>query len=63
MTVGALGGGYIGGKIASQGGQQTAYHITYRYDDGETGALTLTGKPGVSIGQRVRVYPDALEPM
>jgi len=63
VTVGALGGGYIGGKIASQGDQQTAYQVTYRYDNGETGTLTLTSKPGVSIGQRVRVYPDALEPL
>jgi len=61
-VVGALAGGYVGGRIASQGDQQTAYQITYRYDDGETGTLTLTSKPGVSIGQRVRVYPDALEP-
>jgi len=60
--VGALAGGYVGSQIASRDGLQTAYHITYRYDDGETGTLTLTSKPGVSIGQRVRVYPDALVP-
>lgn len=63
-VVGALAGGYVGGKIASTGDKQTAYQVTYRYDDnGETGTLTLTSKPGVSIGQRVRVYPDALEPL
>ena len=61
-VVGALAGGYVGGKIASQGDRQTAYHVTYRYDDGETGTLTLTSKPNVSVGQRVRVYPDWLEP-
>lgn len=61
-VVGALAGGYIGGRIASQSPRQTAYQITYRYDDGETGTLTLTSKPNVSIGQRVRVYPDWLEP-
>lgn len=62
-VVGALAGGYVGGRIASTRDRQTAYQITYRYDDGETGTLTLTSKPGVGIGQRVRVYPDALEPL
>ena len=61
-VVGALGGGYIGSTIASKHDRETAYEITYRYDDGEVGTLTLRAKPDLRIGQRVRVYPDWLDP-
>jgi outer membrane lipoprotein SlyB len=61
-VVGAVAGGYVGSEIASKHDRETAYEITYRYDNGEVGTLTLRSKPGVRIGQRVRVYPDWLEP-
>jgi len=61
-VIGAVGGGYIGSTIASKHDRETAYEITYRYEDGEVGTLTLRTKPSLQIGQRVRVYPDWLDP-
>jgi uncharacterized protein YcfJ len=62
MTVGALGGAYVGSKIASRNDEETVHDITYRYDDGTVGNLTLRGPLNVKIGERVRVYPDYLDP-
>jgi len=61
-VAGAVAGGYVGSKIASQHDREMAYEITYRYDSGEVGTLTLRTKPSLQIGQRVRVYPDWLDP-
>lgn len=60
--VGALAGGYVGGEIARGQDRETVYEITYRYDDGTLGKLTLRAKPDLRIGQRVRVYVDQLLP-
>lgn len=60
--VGAVAGGYAGSAIASKHDRETVYEITYRYDDGAVGKLTLRNKPDLRIGQRVRVQPDWLEP-
>ena len=63
VRVSILGGsGYVGGELARRQDQETVYEVAYRYDDGEVGRLTLRSKPGVAIGQRVRVYVDQLEP-
>ncbi len=61
-VVGAVAGGYVGSAIASKD-RETAHEVTYRYDDGTVGSLTLRGNPGLRIGQRVRVHADSLEPV
>jgi outer membrane lipoprotein SlyB len=61
-VAGALAGGYVGGEIARRGDRETAYEITFRYDDGTVGKRTFRAKPDLRIGQRVRVYADQLEP-
>jgi outer membrane lipoprotein SlyB len=59
-VLGAVGGAY-GGNVAERNERGTRYRVTVRMDDGGTHAVYASGRPDVSVGDKVRVQNGALD--
>ena len=59
-VVGAVGGGFVGNKVA-ENSQTLVWRIGVRYDDGSYASVQQTQAPGLRIGDRVRVTSSGIE--
>jgi outer membrane lipoprotein SlyB len=59
-VLGAVGGAYGGSPADRSAGGSGRYRVTVRMDDGGTHAVYASGRPDVSVGDKVRVLNGAL---